>query len=364
MTEQAMASKRAEAAAGSPGDAVAAEPPLISVENVRKYYPWGRTFFGSQGQVRAVDGVSLILYAGETYGLVGESGCGKSTMGRLILGLETPTAGTVRYRGTPLGELKGDAWTAFRRRVQVVFQDSYASLNPRKTIGQSLVTALLCSRTVTDPHQARAEAAALLADVGLTPPEVFLDRYPHELSGGQRQRVGIARALATRPEVIVADEPVSALDISVRAQILELLERLQHERRVTYLFISHDLAVVRAISHRIGVMYLGRLVEAGPAESVFQRPSHPYTQALIRSTPVPNPREARARERVLLEGDVPSPVNPPLGCPFHPRCPVAESRCRTTAPPWVPVGEGHYAACHLAAPGGSAAGAAASAGAV
>ncbi|MBO8142510.1 MAG: ABC transporter ATP-binding protein [Firmicutes bacterium] len=325
------------------------EPPLIAAENVRKYYPWGRTFFGAQGQVRAVDGVSLELWPGETYALVGESGCGKSTTGRMILGLEAPTAGTIRYRGTPLSELRGDAWTTFRRRVQVVFQDSYASLNPRKTIGQSLINALVFSRAVTDRKQARERAGELLADVGLTPPEAFLDRYPHELSGGQRQRIGIARALATNPELIVADEPVSALDISVRAQILELLQRLQEERRVTYLFISHDLAVVRAISHRIGVMYLGRLVEAGPAEQVFENPSHPYTEALIRATPVPNPREARRRERTILEGDVPSPVNPPSGCPFHPRCPMAEPRCQSTAPPWIPVGDRHYAACHLVA---------------
>jgi len=343
-----METRRTEAAAGPRPGETHGQAPLVSVEEVRKYYPWGRSFFGPQGQVRAVDGVTLSLAAGETYGLVGESGCGKSTIGRLILGLEAPTAGVVRYKGTPLGELKGEAWAAFRRRVQVVFQDSYASLNPRKTVGQSLFNALVFSGTESDRRRAREHARALLADVGLTPPEAFMDRYPHELSGGQRQRVGIARALAPQPEVIVADEPVSALDVSVRAQILELLERLQHERRVTYLFISHDLAVVRAISHRIGVMYLGRLVEAGPAEAVFQRPSHPYTDALIRATPVPNPREARTRQRVLLEGDVPSPLNPPPGCPFHPRCPVAEARCRTTAPPWVLVGEGHYAACHLA----------------
>lgn len=324
------------------------ENPLISVREVRKYFPWGRTFFGAKGWLRAVDGVSLDLYSGKTFALVGESGCGKSTIGRLILRLEAPTGGEIRYRGMPLDQLRGTAWGQFHRQVQAVFQDSYASLNPRKTIGQALVIALRHSGAVTTRREALERAALLLENVGLAPAGAFLYRYPHELSGGQRQRVCVARALATNPEVIVADEPVSSLDISVQAQILDLLERLQNDRGIAYLFISHELNVVRSVAHQVGVMYLGRLVEMGTVEDVFHRPLHPYTEALIRATPVPNPRKARSRLRLVLQGDVPSPVQPPPGCPFHPRCPLTTPRCRSDAPEWEEVTLGHLVACHLA----------------
>lgn len=312
--------------------------------NLRRYYPWGRTLLGPKAWVRAVEDVTIGIAEGETVALVGESGSGKSTTGRLLLGLEAPTAGDVRFRGQTLRALSGEDFNVYRRAVQPVFQDSTASLNPRKTVAHAVELGLEAARVPA--RSRRRDAARLLEEVGLQPAGAFLDRFPHQLSGGQRQRVNIARALATAPAVIVADEPVSALDLSVRAQILLLMQRLQRERGLAYLFISHDLAVVRSIAHRVAVMYLGRVVEEGPTEDVFRRPSHPYTEALISATPVPDPRTKR--ERIILPGDIPSPLRPPPGCPFHPRCPVAADICRTVFPPVVDVGGGHTAICHFA----------------
>lgn len=312
--------------------------------NLRRYYPWGRTLLGPKAWVRAVEDVTIGIAEGETVALVGESGSGKSTTGRLLLGLEAPTAGDVRFRGQTLRALSGEDFNVYRRAVQPVFQDSTASLNPRKTVAHAVELGLEAARVPA--RSRRRDAARLLEEVGLQPAGAFLDRFPHQLSGGQRQRVNIARALATAPAVIVADEPVSALDLSVRAQILLLMQRLQRERGLAYLFISHDLAVVRSIAHRVAVMYLGRVVEEGPTEDVFRRPSHPYTEALISATPVPDPRTKR--ERIILPGDIPSPLRPPPGCPFHPRCPVAADICRTVFPPVVDVGGGHTAVCHFA----------------
>jgi oligopeptide/dipeptide ABC transporter ATP-binding protein len=324
--------------------------PLIAAERVSKHFPIGRRLFGAKRHLRAVTEVSFEVHEGETFALVGESGCGKSTTARLLLALEQPTEGRVLYRGRPVAALKGDELTAFRRRVQVVFQSSNASLNPRKTVGQILHTALTVSGVLPSNKTklVRERVRALLTDVGLTPPEAFLSRYPHELSGGQRQRVGIARALATEPDVVVADEPVSALDISVRAQILALLARLQAERHLSFVFISHDLAVVRAVAHRVGVMYLGRLIEVGPVKDVFERPLHPYAEVLIGATPASHPRIARERAQLVVFGDVPSPVEIPPGCPFHPRCPIARDVCREKLLPLREVAPGVQAACHFA----------------
>lgn len=324
--------------------------PLIAAERVSKYFPIGRRLFGAKRYLRAVSDVSFAVGEGETFALVGESGCGKSTTARLLLALELPTGGRVVYRGRPLTELKGEALAEYRRRVQVVFQSSSASLNPRKTVGQVLKTALTVSGALPASKKTLVQARieALLVDVGLTPPEAFMDRYPHELSGGQRQRVGIARALATEPDVVVADEPVSALDISVRAQILALLAGLQRNRHLSFVFISHDLAVVRAVAHRVGVMYLGRLIEVGPVKEVFERPLHPYTEVLISATPASHPRIARERVQLVISGDVPSPINLPPGCPFHPRCPIARDVCRQELPPLREVTPGVQVACHFA----------------
>jgi peptide/nickel transport system ATP-binding protein len=318
---------------------------MLEARGLSKRFPWGRGLGGARAWVRAVEGVSLGVAAGETVALVGESGSGKTTTGRMLAGLEVPSAGEVRFRGRPLDTLAGAERRAYRMAVQMVFQDSQASLNPRKTVAQILDVAL-GARGV--PAARRREAAAeLLREVGMEPEATFLPRFPHQLSGGQRQRVNVARALATDPTVIVADEPVSALDLSVRAQILVLLQRLQQERGVAYLFISHDLAVVRSVARRVAVMYLGRLVEEGPTEAVFRRPAHPYTVALLSATPVPDPRVARHRQRIILPGDVPSPLAPPPGCPFHPRCPIAQDVCRHEFPPLVEVGEGQRALCHF-----------------
>lgn len=319
---------------------------ILEAHAITKRFPWGRTFTGTRAWVHAVEGISLGVAKGDTLALVGESGSGKTTTGRILAGLEAPTSGEVRYRGRALSELAGQAWREYRRGVQMVFQDSQASLNPRKTVAQILEVALAAHGVAAGTR--REAAVQLLVEVGLEPPAVFLGRLPHQLSGGQRQRINVARSLAADPTVIIADEPVSALDLSVRAQILVLMERLQRQRGVGYLFISHDLAVVRSVAQRVAVMYLGRIVEEGPTEAVFGRPMHPYTEALLSATPVPNPRLARMRERIILPGDVPSPIAPPPGCPFHPRCPIAQEICRREFPPLVDSGAGQTALCHFA----------------
>ena len=326
--------------------------PLLEARGLTKHFATGRSLFGRRAAVRAVNGIDFDVGVGETFALVGESGCGKTTTARLVLGLEGLTAGSLRFHGRPVAELDAAERARFRRRVQVVFQDSNASLNPRKTLLQILGTALVVSGTLrgADRRAVRARVEALLEDVGLSPAASFLDRLPHELSGGQRQRVGIARALAPEPELVIADEPVSALDISVRAQILTLLARIQRERGVAFLLISHDLAVVRNVAERVGVMYLGRIIETGPVGTLFGRPVHPYAAGLVDATPLPDPRpEVRGRPHVEVRGDVPSPVHLPSGCAFHPRCPIAIERCRVDLPELLPVGDGSVSvACHRA----------------
>jgi oligopeptide/dipeptide ABC transporter ATP-binding protein len=326
------------------------DTPIIEVRGLSKYFSTGRRLFGTVSWLRAVQELELAVYPGRTFALVGESGCGKSTTARLLLALQRPSRGTVLYKGVSVQTMTPAQRRAYRAGVQVVFQDSNSSLNPRKTIGGIVERALGASPEFAGRgRQALRDAAvSLLEDVGLSPAHAFMGRYPHELSGGQRQRVGIARALAPNPELIVADEPVSALDISIRAQIIELLERIQRERGVAFLFISHDLSVVRTVAHVIGVMYLGRLIEYGPVDRVFATPVHPYTEVLINATPIPDPRLARERRGVIISGDVPSPVRIPDGCAFHPRCPLALDRCRTEVPEARVLADGRSAACHRA----------------
>ena len=318
---------------------------LLEVQHLRVHFPVKSGVFArSREHVRAVDGVSFEVAAGETVGLVGESGCGKTTVGRAVVRLLEPTGGTIRFAGEDLTALRGPALRERRRQFQMIFQDPFSSLNPRLTVGESVGEALDIHRLVADAAARRRRIGELLHSVGLD--SAAADRYPHEFSGGQRQRIGIARALAVEPRLIVGDEPVSALDVSVQAQVVNLLQELQRERGLAYLFISHDLAVVEHLSHRILVMYLGRIVESGPAKALCREPRHPYTQALISAVPVVDPDSKR--KRIVLSGDVPSPINPPAGCPFHPRCPVAESRCRTEVPALREAGAGRQVACHLA----------------
>lgn len=314
--------------------------PLLDIQNLVKHY-------AGRPPVRAVDGVSLTIAAGQTLGLVGESGSGKSTVGRTILRLQEPTAGRVLFDSEDVFALGTAPLRALRRRMQIVFQDPYSSLNPRMTVGRTLREPLEIHR-LAPPAQMEARVTALLDEVGLDP--TFARRYPHELSGGQRQRVGIARALSVEPRFIVCDEPVSALDVSVQAQVLNLLADLQRKRTLTYLFIAHDLAVVRHIADEVAVMYLGRIVERAPAAAIYTSPRHPYTRALLSAVPEPNPRATR--QRIVLSGDIPSPAHPPAGCPFHPRCPHPKKndRCRTEAPALRATSDSpaHLAACHFA----------------
>lgn len=317
---------------------------LLALRGVRKYFPFKGGFGQPAANLRAVDGVDVAIRRGEILSLVGESGCGKSTLGRVALNLLPATAGEVLYRGRDIASLSEAEMRALRARMQIVFQDPYASLNPRMRILDILAEPLVTHRVTRDRAEIARVAAGLLEEVGMRPEA--LSRFPHEFSGGQRQRIGIARAIALRPELIVCDEPLSALDVSIRSQVINLLLSLRKELDLTYLFISHDLSVVRCISDRICVMYLGKLMEIGTSGEIFENPLHPYTKSLIAAVPVPDPRR-RDRERVLLRGDLPSPFAPPSGCRFRTRCPIARDVCAANEPP--PPGEGrHSAACHFA----------------
>jgi oligopeptide/dipeptide ABC transporter ATP-binding protein len=319
--------------------------PLLQVRDLRRYYPIRKGVIArTVGHVRAVDGVSFDVYPGETVGIVGESGCGKSTTGRAVVRLEPPTSGSVLFDGTDIATLSTARMRRLRTELQMVFQDPYSSLNPQIRIGDLLAEPLVAHKRL-DRAGARAKAAEMLATVGL--PKLSLDRYPHELSGGMRQRVGIARALMLEPRLIVCDEPVSALDVSIQAQVLNLLKDLQGEFGLTYVFISHGLGAIKYISDRIVVMYLGKVMETATTAEIFARPKHPYTEILLDAYPEPDPR-LRDRERIIVEGDVPSPANPPPGCVFHTRCPYAQDICRTEAPSLNAAGGArHQVACHF-----------------
>ncbi len=319
--------------------------PLLEVTNLVKHFPIksGALIARNVGAVQAVDDVSFTVGEGETMGLVGESGCGKSTLARSILQLLRPTSGSVRFRGTELTDLGRKDLRQLRREMQMIFQDPYASLNPRKRIGQ-IVGDPLKLHGIASGSELKQRVQSLLDRVGLA--AEHYNRFPHEFSGGQRQRIGVARALALEPKMIIADEPVSALDVSIQAQIINLLEDLQGEFGLTYVFVAHDLGVVRHVSDRIAVMYLGKIVEIGPAEDVYTNPIHPYTVSLLSAVPIPDPRLNREREQVVLEGDVPSPANPPEACRFHTRCPRATDICAEVEPPLIDYGDGHWAACH------------------
>ncbi|MFG2823258.1 ABC transporter ATP-binding protein [Kitasatospora sp. NPDC048365] len=321
------------------------EAPLLSVQDLGMTFPGPRGVLRRKAGIKAVDGVTFDVRPGETLGLVGESGCGKSTTGRMLVRLLDPTAGRVSFRGADITRTGQRELRPLRSKFQMIFQDPFASLNPRQTV-QQIIAAPLRAQDVA-PDAIRREVRDLIGLVGLAPEH--LERYPHQFSGGQAQRIGIARALATRPELVVADEPVSALDVSIQAQIVGLMERLQRELGVAYVFIAHDLAVVKHISHRVAVMYLGRIVEIGEKDEVYANPAHPYTKALLSAVPLPDPAAERARERIVLLGDPPSPANPPSGCTFHPRCPKAQPVCSTERPLLqltAPTGT-RQAACHF-----------------
>jgi oligopeptide transport system ATP-binding protein len=319
---------------------------LLRVDNLMMHFPIRRGVFQRQvGAVRAVDGVSFEVKRGETLGLVGESGCGKSTTGRTILQLYKPTAGDVTFDGVNLVTLKGEHMRQMRRKIQMIFQDPYASLNPRMTVGQ-LVGEPLIVHNVATGAEINERVSHLLEIVKLNP--AFATRYPHEFSGGQRQRIGVARALALQPSFVICDEPISALDVSIQAQVVNLLEELQEQFNLTYLFIAHDLSMVKHISDRIAVMYLGVIVELASRDELHARPLHPYTQALLSAVPIPDPIADARRERIILKGDVPSPANPPSGCRFRTRCPIAEGICAESRPDFREIKPGHFVACFFA----------------
>jgi len=319
---------------------------LVRIENLVKYFPVQAGLFQRENlHVHAVDDINLVIREGETLGLVGESGCGKSTLGRLILRLERPTSGRILFEGGDISALPPRQMRNIRKRMQIIFQDPYSSLNPRRTVGSTIEEPLII-HGVGDRAERKKRVKALMEEVGLRPE--YVDRYPHEFSGGQRQRIGIARALALNPALIVADEPVSALDVSIRSQVLNLMEDLQEKYHLTYLFVSHDLSVVEHIADRVAVMYLGKIVEIGPKDRIYGRTLHPYTRALLSAVPIPDP--AVKRKRIILEGDVPSPIRPPAGCRFHPRCWLRVAVCSEVEPPLNDCGGGHMAACHIRAP--------------
>src|SRR6185436_19857358 len=312
--------------------------PLLAIRDLKVHFD----LRSGRNVVKAVDGVTIDIYRGETLGLVGESGCGKSTLGRAILRLTEPTSGQVRYRDQDLAHLSKREMREHRRHLQIIFQDPYASLNPRMTVGQ-IIGEPLETFKLAKGREAEQREQELLETVGLS--KRFIKRFPHEFSGGQRQRIGIARALAVDPDFIVADEPISALDVSIQAQIMNLLEKLRREKNLTYLFISHDLRAIRHVSDRVAVMYLGKLVEIAEAKTIYKEPLMPYTKALISAVPVPDPQVEATRQRIMLEGDVPSPINPPSGCRFHTRCPYVIEACKNVEPPLVEIKPRHFAAC-------------------
>jgi oligopeptide transport system ATP-binding protein len=319
---------------------------LLKVRNLKKYFPVssGIIFQRQIGSVKAVDDISFDIFKGETLGLVGESGCGKSTVGRTILQLYRPTAGQVEFDSIDLVTQKGTDLRSIRRRLQMIFQDPYSSLNPRMTVGE-IITEPLKVHGIAKGSESKDKVRELLDMVGLNPD--FVTRYPHEFSGGQRQRIAIARALAVNPDFIICDEPISALDVSIQAQIVNLLEELQSKLGLTYLFIAHDLSMVRHISHRVAVMYLGKMVELTDRDRLYDNPQHPYTKALLSAVPIPDPEVEEKRNRIIMEGDVPSPLNPPKGCNFNTRCPIAEDRCFEEDPTFKQISNGHWCACHL-----------------
>ncbi len=325
---------------------------ILSAEDLVKHYPIRKGVLRTvQGHVKAVDGVSFDLHRGETLGIVGESGCGKSTLGRLLMRLEKPTGGSVIFEGEDMGTASARQLRRLRRDIQIVFQDPYTSLNPRMTVGDIVGEPFEIHSDVEPKGGRRKRVQELLDLVGLNPEHI--NRFPHQFSGGQRQRIGIARGIALNPKVLVCDEPVSALDVSVQAQVVNLMEKLQDELGLAYIFIAHDLSVVRHISDRVGVMYLGKLAEIGTEDEVYERPTHPYTQALLSAVPVPDPTLRGKRDQIVLEGDVPSPANPPTGCRFHTRCWKAEEKCSVEEPVLMPRPDGvaeHVSACHFAEP--------------
>ncbi len=325
--------------------------PLLSVKNLCKDFAVESGFLGkrfSNKAVHAVDNVSFDIYPGETFGLVGESGCGKSTTGRCIMRLTRPTSGQVFFEGQDVATMNKKELKEMRRNMQFIFQDPYASLNPRMTIGEIVAEPLIIHKVITDPAKREARVRELLDMVGLNPEHI--NRYPHEFSGGQRQRIGIARAFALKPKLIICDEPVSALDVSIQAQVLNLLNDLQEETGTAYLFIAHDLSVVQHISDNIGVMYLGNMMEYADWKKLYDTPFHPYTQSLLSAVPVPDPDIQASRKRIILAGDPPSPINAPSGCRFHTRCPIACDKCAQERPEFREVEPGHFCACHFAAP--------------